>query len=458
MVQRVERRYDCVNIGRAEHAPSEAHVGEAINTSEFWGLERLRKYSDDGVVRAVHPRSTIRRVKSIASAAGVSRLADVTNLDRLSIPNYMTVRPKDLAPGITYYNGKGTTRDDAHAGALMEAFERHAGEHCGYPIVSGTYAQILRRGDCVHPSELIIPSLGTCSQSSEIEWVCGFELLQRRPTFVPLNAVVTPYRPANGAEQLFYSSTNGLASGNSRTEALCHALCEVVERDSESMSLCLTKLKRKVRALATSLGPATASMPERVIRLGRLPLRARRLVTKMERAGLTVQLHDLTGANRIATIHCTIVDPAWNGPANAHGGCGAHVDARVALLRALTEAAQSRLTCIQGGREDLEEIMQGKGWVTLEEIERRRSQAEEIWFSDIPSLYNEYIDDDVTFILNQLPESDLHRVVAFDLTHPDTGIPVVKVVVPFAETWAVFHVHTGRGRLGRRAARLLEDA
>ena len=46
---------------------------------------------------------------------------------------------------------------------------------------------------------------------------------------------------------------------------------------------------------------------------------------------------------------------------NAFSGCGTHPDARIALTRALTEAAQSRLSCIQGGRENLPDYAPGRG-------------------------------------------------------------------------------------------------
>ena len=59
----------------------------------------------------------------------------------------------------------------------------------------------------------------------------GFDLLTRQPTYVPVNCVVCPYHSFS-ATTLFYSSTNGLASGNTRLDALCHALCEVIERDA----------------------------------------------------------------------------------------------------------------------------------------------------------------------------------------------------------------------------------
>ena len=42
-----------------------------------------------------------------------------------------------------------------------------------------------------------------------------------------------------------------------------------------------------------------------------------------------------------------------------------------------------------------------------------------------------------------------------DLTRPELGIPVVRVVVPDAEGWAAFRPHSARTVIGPRAHRLL---
>ena len=68
---------------------------------------------------------------------------------------------------------------------------------------------------------------------------------------------------------------------------------------------------------------------------------------------------------------------------------------------------------------------------------------------------NERIDEDVRLLLSRPPEYGLHQLVAFDMTHPEVGIPVVRIVIPLAETWPVFHLHTGRGSFGPRIARAL---
>jgi hypothetical protein len=83
---------------------------------EYWLGPREAKYSGSGVERSVRPSATIRRARAVLDIIGVTKVADVTDLDRVGIPNFMTVRPHDVGPGMSYYNGKGTTRAGAHAG------------------------------------------------------------------------------------------------------------------------------------------------------------------------------------------------------------------------------------------------------------------------------------------------------------------------------------------------------
>jgi YcaO-like protein with predicted kinase domain len=134
-------------------------------------LTRQKKYSLKGVVRTVSPATTIRRARKILLKAGISRVAEVTHLDRIGIPNFMSVRPREIEPGISYYNGKGTTQDDAHAGAIMEAIERHAGEACESEIVFGSYSQLRRSRRCVDPEEIVVPRLKDYSSALPLEWV-----------------------------------------------------------------------------------------------------------------------------------------------------------------------------------------------------------------------------------------------------------------------------------------------
>jgi ribosomal protein S12 methylthiotransferase accessory factor len=417
---------------------------------EYWIGARETKYSPSGVERTVRPGVTIKRARAVLEAIGVTKVADVTDLDRVGIPNFMTVRPHDRGPGISYYNGKGRTLADAHAGALMEAIERHAGESYHGRIVRSSYYNLRDEHACVDPLEIQAPMIGGYTEDLLLEWVSGFDLLNRRPIFVPLNSVVAPYE-SFACPPVFFSSTNGLASGNTRLEALCHALCEVVERDAMALALAKSAVRPAVADILSEMGLSGGVSTEGDaprLSLRGLPRAAATLVRKLQGAGLEVHLLNLTSGTGIPTIGCTIVDPkAPPTVLNAHSGCGTHPDARIAVTRALTEAAQTRVTFIQGGREDLAEMAPKRGTLTVApQIEDRP-----IAFDEIDSYEHASINEDVEFMLERLRRSGFEQVAVVDVTRPEIGIPVVRVVVPRAETWSVFFMHTGRAAVGDRA-------
>jgi ribosomal protein S12 methylthiotransferase accessory factor YcaO len=426
-------------------------MGAEQHTYEYWLGARETKYSPSGVERTVRPSVTIRRARRVLEAIGVTKVADVTDLDRVGIPNFMTVRPHDRGPGISYYNGKGRTVADAHAGALMEAIERHAGERYDGPVVPSSYYNLRDEHPCVDPLEIQAPMVCDYSEDLLVEWAPGFDLLNRRPTFVPLNCVVAPYEPV-ACTPLFFSSTNGLASGNTRLEALCHALCEVIERDAMALALARSEVRPLVGDVLSEMGleggvSTEANLPR--LSLRGLPRAAAALVRKLQAAGLEVQLRNLTSSTGIPTVSCTIVDPKGPPTAlNAHSGCGTHPDARIAVSRALTEAAQTRVTFIQGGREDLPEIAPARG---APSAAAARIDGPSISFDEIDSCEHASINEDVEFMLERLRRCGLEQVVVVDLTKAGIGIPVVRVVVPRAETWSVFFMHTGRAAVGSRA-------
>ena len=214
-----------------------------------------------------------------------------------------------------------------------------------------------------------------------------------------------------------------------------------------------SELRPLLHAMVGRADPGEGRLsPKRRLLLSRLPRRAQLLINKLKNAGQDVYVYDLTCTAGIATIECSIVEKKIDGSGDAYGGVGAHPDARVALLRAITEAAQSRLACIQGGREDLPEIVRHRACDRIDEV---FDQGRWMSFDEIPSIENDRIDEDVRLLLSRLPEYGLHQLVAFDMTHPEVGIPVVRIVVPLAETWPVFHLHTGRGTFGPRIAQEL---
>ena len=144
-----------------------------------------------------------------------------------------------------------------------------------------------------------------------------------------------PLKPGYG---LFPASTNGLASGNHQLEAISSAICEVIERDA----LAVWHADSSESALVD---------PHRTRRRSRTRNAVGR-VTGFSARGLELAVWDVTSDLGVATFLCLIHD-AHAADQHIGLGSGTHPDANVALMRALTEAAQTRLTYITGSRDDL---------------------------------------------------------------------------------------------------------
>ncbi len=122
---------------------------------------------------------------------------------------------------IGVYNGKGLTRAQATAGALMEAIERQiCARMAGVPRETVALPEVRRRID--------LDALGWIGGEVErIECVPGVDLLSGDAIAVPIALVQCP---RSGPRLFEWTTTSGLASGNTRAEAVYHALLELVER------------------------------------------------------------------------------------------------------------------------------------------------------------------------------------------------------------------------------------
>ena len=139
-------------------------------------------------------------------------------------------------------------------------------------------------------------------------------------------------------------------------------------------------------------------------------------------------------------------------------GFGTHPDARIALIRAITEASQTRAANIQGARDDLKKIQYKENdeiykrkWQFMpasSSLTRQKNSNNKniIKFSEIKTHMNEDILDDINLILYGLKKAGLKRAIIIDLTNPNIGIPVVRAIVPGLETFEVT-----KSIMGRRA-------
>ncbi|MFJ2782210.1 YcaO-like family protein [Kitasatospora sp. NPDC087315] len=292
----------------------------------------MRKAFFDGTHRTRHPAQTWTRIRPLLTTYGITRVADVTGLDDLAIPVTMAVRP--LARTLSVAQGKGATLDAARVSGAMEAIEAWHGERT---VPAPSVRAPAREMGLPYPVTALESHPGSLLTSRTVlDWITARSAVDDTPVPVPA-ACVGLGREVHDQWRLHLpsASTNGLASGNTRAEAVVHGLCEVIERDTISD---LTSPGRPWPAQL--IDPATVEDPH-----------CADLIARVRAARVWLELWHLPNRFGVPVMACYL----WreDQPALLVSGSGANLDPHVALSRAITEAAQSRLTQITGSREDI---------------------------------------------------------------------------------------------------------
>ncbi|HUU76046.1 MAG TPA: YcaO-like family protein, partial [Methanoregulaceae archaeon] len=282
-------------------------------------LQSCKKSYNNETQRTVPPEETLARVEKAMPAAGITRVADITSLDRIGIPVFSSIRPTAQSGAISVYNGKGATPIEARVSAMMEGIERYSAENGKIDLEIDRFSHISGQRTTLNPLDLILPH--KADPDMPIPWITGYDIMQEEEIAVPASAVFHPL--AVEYPQLFRTSTNGLASGNTTEEAIFHALMEVIERD------------------AWSLVEATRDTGPEIVEI-KDPL-TRSLLDKFSSAEVDVTIKNITSEIGIPTFAAVSDDIRLKDPALLTIGMGTHTSARIAVLRALTEMAQSRL-------------------------------------------------------------------------------------------------------------------
>ncbi|WP_083667099.1 MULTISPECIES: YcaO-like family protein [unclassified Mycobacterium] len=282
-----------------------------------------------GTHRIISPDQTWSAVQPLLAPAGITRVADLTWLDDIGIPTVQAVRPASLT--LTVSQGKATTYRAAQVSAVMESLENWHVENVK-PDLLRTPTTNLAAELTYDPADLNRPWGSLYHPGVKLDWMIATTLLTGRQTWVPWLAVLVNVAVTDSwGPPMFAMDTTGLASGNSYDEATLHALYEVMERHS------LATAEPGSTLFHVPLDDVAASD-------------CAQLVEKVHQAGSELQIARLDTWDGFFCFAAELTSPAVEVP---FSGSGLHHDPNVALSRAITEAAQSRLTAISGAREDL---------------------------------------------------------------------------------------------------------
>ena len=290
-----------------------------------------------GTHRVIAPKKTVEINEDKLKTVGITRVADITDLDRIGMPVFTAIRPTAEDGAISIYGGKGISKDHAKASAMMEGFERYSAEKQeSDDTIFATPNEIGEKGEYIEPKSLNLPQKFEKADlgDTKFEWNLAHDIITGNDYYVLSNAVFHPYNHDSAVESLFKSNTNGLASGNVLEEAILHGIFEVIERDAWSIFEMTHKNYSQINI---------DSIESELIN---------EIIDKFESQGIKIKLMDFTADINIPTIAASADDTVTRDAGLLTLGIGTHLDPEVAILRALTEVAQSRATQINGARED----------------------------------------------------------------------------------------------------------
>lgn len=396
---------------------------------------RAAKRFAGGTHRTAEPEETLERIRPHLRTAGITRLADVTGLDRIGIPTVLAYRPN--SPTLSNAAGKGFTLAAAMVSGAMEGMELHHAENPRLPALHRSYGALVAEGRAIPRHRLALTRDALFSENRREYWVEGWDLLSQQEALVPYDSVAMLTHPAQRPDfwMAFPCTSNGLASGNHLLEAACSALMEVIERDALAChrAAFLTRQHSYARVALETVEHALVQD----------------LLARFEAAQVGVLLYDLTVDTEVPVYSATLYDRV-NRHLGMYGGYGAHLDPGVAMVRALTEAAQSRLTYIAGSRDDYfrHDYLKHRMGDGEQEIRAMEAVPATVDARARVSEATDSFEGDTALLLEKLSAAGLEQVVLVDLTHEEVGIPVVRVVVPGLEGYPS-HQHYMPGRRAR---------
>jgi YcaO-like protein with predicted kinase domain len=374
-----------------------------------------------GTHRAVSPHETLQRIRPLLARMGITRIANLTGLDRVGIPVVSVMRPNSRSLSVS--QGKGIDLAAAKVSGAMEAIESFHAENIEHPLRLASHRDMIDWGYRVVDVERLTQIRdGRFHANLPLLWIEGRDIVSGKAKWLPYETVHASYTlPLPAGSGCFVASTNGLASGNSTLEAISHAIAEIIERDANTLwNRASDAARARTRIDLDSIDSDLC----------------RTVIGRLHQAELAVAAWDITSDIGVPAFYALIVDRR-NELAHSGAGAGAHPAREVALLRALTEAVQVRVNYIAGARDDLDPEE-----YTAEGIGAKLAFANGLMslsdgagkdYRQITTREFDSFRQDIDWMIERLKSVGIEEVIVVDLTKPAFNMPVVRVVIPGLE-------------------------
>jgi ribosomal protein S12 methylthiotransferase accessory factor len=410
-------------------------------------LERRKKaYTEDGGHRSLSPQETLdrygRHVSPICGAVSkLERSAPVGDgvMHVYFSGNNIARQPQSLGNLRTDLRnstcGKGTNELQAKASALCEGLERYCAIFRGDEprrlarIADLKPAAIDPRNCMLYSEEQYARREENNSHCSifhyipvpfqpevEIDWTPVWSLTCQEFRYLPTDFCYFNY-PTRCQTRFCMSCSNGNAAGNCIEEAILQGFLELVERDAVGLWW-YNRVQRPGVDLASFEEPYLA-----------------RLAAYLQSRGRELWALDLTSDLGIPVY--AALSRRLDGPEQRiMFGFGAHLDPRIAVLRAVTELNQMLVHILdmdENRGSDRLTDPETLHWLQTATLDNQPylvpSDACPRAASDHGRLWTDDLRDDVLVCKAKVEQAGLEMLV-LDHTRPEIGMPVAKVIVP----------------------------
>jgi ribosomal protein S12 methylthiotransferase accessory factor len=283
----------------------------------------------DGWARALQDARTA------AAAWGVTRLADVTRLDRIGVPVFQAIRPESRA--LCVHQGKSFRADEARLGALMESLESAHAEAFAHDGPTAPFTDLPATARPPSLADFVLDRAEVPPDDAPIAWTPARRLVDGAAAYAPFDCISLDFTVAWDGRM--DRTSCGLAARFDPAGAELKGLFEALERDADAEWRALPDARRSATRVdrGAIAYPWFRDLDERV---------------KAVDAGLAI--YAVPALSGLPAVRAAVFEkgPRRRGRVSTGGwGCAASWEA--ALKAAVLEAVQARLTAISASRDDI---------------------------------------------------------------------------------------------------------
>ncbi len=396
-----------------------------------------RPVMTSGGYRTVSSRATVARFRRhVSPLTGVVSRLDRVEVD-LPLNNSFYAKHNFSAPAKTvnelraglegFSFGKGSTSEQGEASALMEAIERYSGVFQGDEIRVTRRFEDFPKGDAIPPNDVLLfsdaqyergvaPKPGPDDEPlsptlfdglAEMEWSPVWSLRDKCFRYIPTSLLYFYY----SGSVAFHADSNGCAAGNTREEAIVQGFLELVERDAYAIWW-YNELQRP----AVDLSKFDDSY-------------VRDLQRQLTETGKRLWVLDITSDLGIPSF-VGIAHWIEDGAEYIEFGSGSHFDARIAMLRTLTELNQFMSMELMGDGSRQQESLDGTAPLRLADHPFLLPGEGEVLEAEFDSQFSHLETREQVAACVRVAEREGLDFLVLDQTRPDIETPVVRVIVP----------------------------